>query len=478
MISAELPLLLPEIALLTLACLVLVLDTVFDRPGTYVTYWLTQASLIIAMILVLYVAQDNAVIAFSGHFISDPMSTVLKFAVCLISLVVFFYSHDYLREHDIFMGEYFVLGLFGVLGMLVMISAGSLLTVYMGLELLSLSLYAMVAMHRDSPTASEAAMKYFVLGALASGMLLYGISMLYGVTGSIELREIAAHAAGQGETDLLMVFGLVFVVVGVAFKLGAVPFHMWVPDVYEGAPTAVTLFISTAPKIAAFAMAMRLLVDGLQPLLPDWQGMLIILAVLSMAAGNIIAIAQTNIKRMLAYSTIAHIGFLLLGLIAGTESGYAGSMFYVIVYALMSMGSFGMIILLGRRGLEADRLDDFKGLAERNPWFAFIMLLLMFSMAGVPPLIGFWAKWFVIKEVVAMGYVWLAALAVLFSVIGAYYYLRIVKLMYFDEPDSMSAIKASRSMRLVLSLNGLSLLLLGFLPGALMAICVNAISVL
>ena len=335
---------------------------------------------------------------------------------------------------------------------------------------------AMVAMHRDSQTASEAAIKYFVLGALASGMLLYGISLLYGVSGTLELSTLANYIATQtqSESSLLLVFGLVFVVVGIAFKLGAVPFHMWVPDVYEGAPTPVTLFIASAPKIAAFAMAIRLLVDGMQPLVFDWQGMLIILAVLSMATGNIIAISQTNIKRMLAYSTIAHIGFLLLGIISGTISGYAGSMFYVIVYALMSMGAFGMIILLGRKGYDADMIDDFKGLAERSPWFAFIMLILMFSMAGVPPFVGFWGKWFVIKEVIAAGYIWVAGLAVIFSVIGAYYYLRIVKLMYFDKPEHMTAIKASQQMRFVLSLNGLSLLVLGFIPGVLMMACLQA----
>lgn len=476
MITSDLMFVIPELALLGLASLVLVLDTVFRRPGTFVTYWLTQASLIIVIVLILATGQATATHAFSGNFVTDPMSTLLKTAICVISLVVFFYSHDYLREHGMFKGEYFVLGLFAVLGMMVMTSAASLLTVYLGLELLSLSLYAMVAMHRESATASEAAMKYFVLGALASGMLLYGISMFYGVTGTITLQGVAAYTAVHAGSSTLLVFGLVFIVVGVAFKLGAVPFHMWIPDVYEGAPTAVTLFISSAPKIAAFSMAIRLLTDGMQPLLPDWQGMLIILSVLSMATGNIIAIAQSNIKRMLAYSTIAHVGFLSLGLLAGTRAGYAGAMFYVIVYAMMSMGSFGMVILLGRKGMEADRLDDFKGLASRSPWFAFVMLILMFSMAGVPPFLGFWAKWFVFKEVIAMGGsgIWLATLAVLFSVIGAYYYLRIVKLMYFDKADSLAAIKASQSMRMVLSLNGIALLILGFAPGILMTLCLHA----
>jgi NADH-quinone oxidoreductase subunit N len=472
--TAELSLLTPEIALLAMTCVILVADTLYAGVDRALTYWLTQLSLIVATALILWQFPEGSTYVLNNHFVSDPMSAVLKAVLSLISLVAFFYAYDYLREHELIRGEYFILGLFAVLGMLVMISANSLLTVYLGLELLSLSLYASVALNRASAVATEAAMKYFVLGALASGMLLYGISMLYGVTGTLELPALAAAIAGQAETNLMLIFGLVFVIVGLAFKLGAVPFHMWVPDVYQGAPTSVTLFISTAPKIAAFAMAIRLLADGLQPLDTDWTGMLIVLSVLSMVAGNIIAIAQGNIKRMLAYSTIAHVGFLLLGLISARQTGYASSMFYVIVYALMSMGAFGMVILLGRSGHEADLLDDFKGLAERSPWFAFIMLILMFSLAGVPPFIGFWAKWFVIKEVIAVGQVWIAAVAVIFSVVGAYYYLRIVKLMFFDKPAQMTAIKSSQEMRLVLSLNGLAILVLGFMPGFLMTLCVEA----
>lgn len=473
--SAELIVLLPEMILLTLVCIILVVDTVSQDSDHTLTYVLTQLSLLLVGILVFIQFPESSQIVFSGTYIADPMSAVLKVAICIITIVVTFYSFDYLKEHGLIKGEYFVLILFAVLGMFIMVSANSLLTIYLGLELLSLSMYAMVAMNRDSEQASEAAMKYFVLGAIASGMLLYGISMLYGVTGTLELPLVAAYISQQSDTGILLVFGLVFIVIGVAFKLGAVPFHMWVPDVYEGSPTSVTLFISSAPKIAAFAMAIRLLSDGLEPLVGDWQGMLMILAVLSMATGNIIAISQTNIKRMLAYSTIAHVGFLLLGVIAGNQAGYAASMFYVIVYALMSMGAFGMVILLGRRDNEANRLDDFKGLAERSPWFAFIMMVLMFSMAGVPPFVGFWSKWFVIKEIIVSGHVWLAAIAVVFSVIGAYYYLRIVKLMYFDKPEHMTAIKASQQMRMVLSLNGLSLLVLGLLPGLLMTLCINAL---
>ena len=474
MVTAELTFLIPEIVLFTLACIILVVDTFGSPEDKSFTYWLSQSSLIVAAALLFYLFPDTTEYVMSMNFVSDQMGSILKIFICVLTSVVFFYSYDYLKEHELVKGEYFVLGLFAVLGMMVMVSAYSLLTIYLGLELLSLSLYAMVAMHRDSQTASEAAMKYFVLGALASGMLLYGISMLYGVSGAIDLASLSTYISQQNDTGVLLTFGLVFVIVGIAFKLGAVPFHMWVPDVYQGSPTSVTLFISSAPKIAAFAMAIRLLVDGMEGLLENWQGMLMILSVLSMAAGNIIAISQTNIKRMLAYSTIAHVGFLLLGIASGSHEGYAGSMFYVLTYALMSMGAFGMIILLGRRGSEADSIEDFKGLATRSPWFAFMMLILMFSMAGVPPLVGFWAKWFVIKEIVAMGYIWLAAVAVLFSVIGAYYYLRIVKLMYFDKPDKMTAIKASQGMRFVLSVNGLTLLILGFVPGAMMALCLKA----
>ena len=475
-LTSELVFLTPEITLLVMTSLILVIDTLYTSEDRALTYWCSQIALIITVILVLLHLPDGSHHVLSGNFVSDPMSAVLKAVLCMISIVVFFYSYDYLIEHELIKGEYFILGLFAVLGMMIMISAYSMLTVYLGLELLSLSLYAMVAMNRSSPLATEAAMKYFVLGALASGMLLYGISMLYGVSGTLELPALAGYITSHPSNNVLLTFGLVFVIVGLAFKLGAVPFHMWVPDVYQGAPTSVTLFIGTAPKIAAFAMAIRMLADGLQPLDSDWQGMLIVLSVLSMAGGNLIAISQTNIKRMLAYSTISHVGFLMLGIICARNEGYASSMFYVIVYTIMSMGCFGMIILLGRNGHEADNLDDFKGLAERSPWFAFIMLVLMFSMAGVPPFIGFWAKWFVIKEIIAIGQIWVAALAVIFSVIGAFYYLRIVKLMYFDKPQQMTAIKSSQEMRLVLSLNGLSVLLLGFIPGFLMTLCIEAMS--
>jgi len=464
---------LPEISLLTVACLTLVIDTFSNDPQRRVTYVLSQLALLLAAGLALSTSTGATAYVFGHSFVSDPMSVALKVFICAITGVVFLYSHEYLKKHEWLKGEYFVLGLFAVLGMMVMVSAYSLLTVYLGLELLSLSLYAMVAMHRDSQPASEAAMKYFVLGALASGMLLYGISILYGVTGTLEFDQLTQQITRHGTERTLLIYGLVFVIVGIAFKLGAVPFHMWLPDVYHGAPTAVTLFIASAPKIAAFAMAIRLLVDGMQPLVSEWQQVLIILAVLSMATGNIVAIAQSNLKRMLAYSTIAHVGYLLLGILSGTQTGYAAAMFYIITYAVMSAGAFGMIIFLSRKGFESDNLDDFKGLADKSPWYAFIMLILMFSMAGVPPFLGFWAKWFVFLELINAGIVWLAVLAVVFSIIGAYYYLRVVKLMYFDKPESMTASKSTRTMRLVLSLNGLALLVIGLAPGFLMSLCLS-----
>ena len=355
--------------------------------------------------------------------------------------------------------------------MLVMISAGNFITVYLGLELLSLALYAMVALDRDSAIASESAMKYVVLGAIASGLRLSGMSLLYGLTGSLDLATVSTALAGDAVPRAPALLALVFVVVGLTFKLGAVPFHMWVPDVYHGAPTAVTLWVGTAPKIAAFALLMRMLVDGLAPLHPDWQSLLTILAVLSLAIGNVVAIAQTNLKRMLAYSTISHIGFLLLGVLAGTAQGYASAMFYALVYALMAAGGFAMILVLSRGGFEADRLDDFRGLNHRSPWFAFVMLILMASMAGLPPMVGFWAKLWVLAAVIDVGMVWLAAVAVGFSIIGAYYYLRVIKLMYFDDAEDEAPLAAGLDLKWAMSANGLAVIGLGLFPGALLALC-------
>lgn len=465
---------LPETTLTGFACLVLLVDVFRGARSAAVTFWAAVISVLVVLVEIALWFPEHTMNAFSGTFRLDAMSAVLKAFLMVIVLFAFFYAREYFSRRERPMTEFYILGLFATIGMMVLISAHSLLTVYLGLELMSLSLYAMVAMDRDSILASEAAMKYFVLGALASGMLLYGMSMLYGVAETLDLGVLSERTVAA-EDRLMFTFGLVFVLIGIAFKLGVAPFHMWVPDVYQGAPTPVTLFIGSATKLAAFAMAIRLLADGLGGLADDWRLMLILLAVTSIALGNIVAIVQTNLKRMLAYSTIAHMGFLLLGILAANSIGYAASMFYVIVYALMSMGAFGCIILLASATNESDQLQDFAGLARRSPWLAFLMMVLMFSLAGVPPFAGFWAKWFVLKEVISAGYAWLAVVAVFFSIIGAYYYLRVVKLMYFDEPDAeVDAIHATEDVRLIFSVNGITILLLGLLPGTLMSVCVSA----
>ena len=469
----------PELFLLTMVCVILVADLFISDDNRSVTYGLTQAALAGCIAITYLTSRLQPAYTFSGMFVDDLMSDVLKLLVYLGVMVTLVYSRAYIAARGMFRGEFFVLALFATLGMMVMISANHLLTLYLGLELLTLSLYAMVALQRDSAIATEAAMKYFVLGALASGMLLYGMSMLYGATGTLEITRIAEvifDGAGRGP---VLIFALVFIVAGLGFKLGAVPFHMWVPDVYHGAPTAVTLFIGSAPKLAAFAFIMRLLVQGLgaEQLLAEWQQMLIVMAVLSLAIGNITAIAQTNLKRMLAYSTISHMGFLLLGILSGDLNGYGSGMFYVVVYVLMNLGTFGMIMLLSRSGFEAENLDDFKGLNQRSPWYAFLMLLLMFSMAGVPPTVGFYAKLSVLQAVINAGYVWLAVVAVLFSLIGAFYYLRLVKLMYFDAPLDTAPIEPRADVRVLMALNGLAMLLFGIVPGPLMALCLYSIQV-
>jgi NADH-quinone oxidoreductase subunit N len=410
-------------------------------------------------------------------FVDDALADTLKVFVYIAVAATLVYYRVYARSRQLFRGEFFVLTLFATLGMLVMISASHFLTLYLGLELMSLSLYAMVALQRDSAVSTEAAMKYFVLGALSSGMLLYGISMVYGATGSLAIGEVAVKAAA-GTLSGVLVFGIVFIVAGIGFKLGAVPFHMWVPDVYQGAPTPVTLLIGSAPKLAAMAFIFRVLVEalGAPALLAQWQDMLVLLAVLSMAVGNITAIAQSNLKRMLAYSTIAHMGFFLLGILAGTPEGYGAAMFYAVVYVLMTTASFGMIMLLSREGFEAENLDDFRGLNQRNRWYAFMMLLVMFSLTGIPVLLGFWAKLAVLQAAFAAGYTRLVVAAVIFSLIGAFYYLRVVKLMYFDAPVDSSPIVDTGDQRALMTVNGLALLVLGIAPGWLLALCQHAIA--
>jgi NADH-quinone oxidoreductase subunit N len=475
----------PELFLLAAVCVILIADLFIRDEKRIVTYALTQLALGVAFFVTLLprlASGPEPVTTFSGMFVDDFMSDVLKLLVYLGVMTVLVYSRAYISVRGLFRGEFFVLVLFATLGMMVMISASHLLTLYLGLELFSLALYSMVALQRDSSTATEAAMKYFVLGALASGMLLYGMSMLYGATGTLAIAQLADLIATGGTRDVALVFALVFIVAGLGFKLGAVPFHMWVPDVYHGAPTAVTLFIGTVPKLASFAFFMRLLVQGLgaEQLAAEWQQMLIVMAVLSLVIGNVIAIAQTNLKRMLAYSTIGHMGFLLLGILSGDAVGYGASMFYAAVYVLMNLGAFGMILLLSRDGFEAENIDDFKGLNQRSPWYAFMMLLLMFSMAGLPPTVGFYAKLSVLSAVVNVSAWWsipLAVWAVLFSLIGAYYYLRIVKLMYFDAPTDSAPIAPRADVRLLMSANGLSMLALGLQPQWLMGVCLYSIQV-
>jgi NADH-quinone oxidoreductase subunit N len=467
--------LIPEIFLLTMVCVILIVDLFLHEEMRAITYLLSLVALVGTGILTILLAPDMPQEVLFGTFVSDAMSTVLKVFIYLVTAVVFVYSRKYLMDRNLFKGEFFVLALFAVLGMMVLVSAASMLTIYLGLELLSLSLYALVAIDRDSPVATEAAMKYFVLGALASGLLLYGVSMIYGATGSLNLGEVARGIADADKSDLVLLLGVVFCIVGLAFKLGAVPFHMWVPDVYHGAPTAITLFIGTAPKIAGFAMVMRLLVEGLGDLFMHWQDYLIILAVLSLVVGNVVAIAQTNIKRMLAYSTIAHMGFLFLGILSATPEGYSSAMFYTIVYAIMGLGGFGMILLLARNGFEADNIEDFRGLNDRSPWFAGMMLILMFSMAGVPPTLGFYAKLAVLEAVVDAGFTWLAIVAVITSIIGAFYYLRVVKMMYFDKPVDNEPLQATFDMQALLSANGIAVLLLGIFPGGLLALCASTL---
>jgi len=478
----------PEIFLLGAACAVLIVDLFVPDARRNVTYALTLAVLAAtAAICWFFLANDLVQYAFGGMYVTDPLANLLKlFSVLGVGLVLV-YAQGYARDRGIWKGEIFTLSLFALLGVFVMISANNLLVIYLGLELQALSLYALVALRRDDARASEAAMKYFVLGALASGFLLYGMSMLYGATGTLDLNELARDiASGQTASRAALVLGTVFVVAGLAFKLGVVPFQMWVPDVYHGAPTPVAALIGSVAKLAAFAIAFRLLVEGLLQLAIDWQQMLVVLAVGSLVIGNLTAIAQTNLKRMLAYSTIAQMGFLLLAMLSGVVDGtlftvanaYSAALFYVVTYALTTLGAFGVMLLLARSGFECDEIADLKGLNRRSPWYAFVMLMLMFSLAGVPPFVGFWAKLAVLQALLAdgagAGMVWLAVLAVVFSLIGAYYYLRVVKVMYFDEPTPQALatpIAASRDMRVALSINGASVLVLGIVPQYLLALC-------
>ncbi|HNP63835.1 MAG TPA: NADH-quinone oxidoreductase subunit NuoN [Woeseiaceae bacterium] len=464
----------PEIAMLGLICTVLIADLFIQDEHRVRTYWLSMLALLVVLVIVSLTGQPGSRVIFSGSYISDPLSQILKISAVIFVAISFQYSRDYLRANEIHRGEFYVLGLIGLLGMMIMMSANSLLTVYLGLETLALSLYALVAIDRNNVNSTEAAMKYFILGAIASGCLLYGISWIYGVTGSLQFIEIAAAvSADPSLNNLPLWFGLAFLIVGIGFKFGAVPFHMWLPDVYQGARTSVTLYLSTAPKLAALAMFLRILVDGLDGLHDTWAAMIMVIGVLSLLVGNFVAIAQSNIKRMLGYSTIAHVGFILLALFCGTEEGNAAALFYTLTYIVAAAGSFGMVILLSRRGYDAENLADFKGLNARSPWFAMMMMFLMFSLAGVPPFIGFFGKLAVISPVIDAGYVELAVLMVLASVVGAYYYLRVIWYMYFEEAEDKAVLQAGTDTRVVLSLNSLAVLALGIIPGSLLALCVR-----
>ena len=480
----------PEIVLLTMACVIALVDLGVRstrRTGTYVLTMLTLA--VVAVLQGLYASSANTFYGFGNMVVSDAMGNWLKCFATVAMMVTLVYGRPYAADRDMLRGgEFFTLSMFALLGMFVMISGNNFLVIYMGLELLTLSSYALVALRRDNATASEAAMKYFVLGAMASGFLLYGLSMIYGATGSLDIGEVF-KAINSGEIrHQVLVFGLVFVVAGLAFKLGVVPFHMWVPDVYQGAPTAVTLMIGGAPKLAAFAITIRILVDGFLPLAIDWQQMLAVLAIGSLLVGNLAAIAQTNLKRMLAYSTISQMGFVLLGLMSGVingnvnaaaaEGAYSASMFYVITYVLTTLAAFGVMLLLAREGFESEEITDFAGLNQRSPLYAGIMAVCMFSMAGIPPLVGFYAKLSVLQALVASGqtfYIAMAVFAVVMSLIGAFYYLRVVKVMYFDAPLTASTVYAPLDVRLVLSINGALVLGFGLLPGGLMALCADAV---
>ncbi len=475
----------PEIFLLLMSFVVLFVDLIFGATRRWMAAMLTVITLIGCAVITLATSDGQTTLTFSNMFVDDLLSDFLKLLTYLAVIMMLVYSRQYMADRGLDKGEFYLLVLYATLGMMVMISAANFLTMYLGLELMSLSLYGLVAIDRDSTRGTEAAMKYFVLGALASGLLLYGMSMIYGATGSLEIGGVAQVLyQGQAERPVL-VFGLVFLVAGVAFKLGLVPFHMWIPDVYHGAPTAVTMFIGSAPKLAAFAMALRLLVYALFGLAVDWQKMLLIMAVLSIGLGNLAAIAQTNIKRMLAYSAISHMGYMVLGLMSGVVGGqvdaftavnaYSSALYYTVAYVMMSLGAFGMVLLLSRAGYDAENLEDFKGLNKRSPWFAAMMLIIMFSMAGIPFFIGFFAKFAVLLAAIKAGYTAVAVIAVMFSLIGAFYYLRVVKLMYFDTPVDSAPITAGIDLRVLLSLNALAVAAFGLFPDAVMMVCTTAL---
>ena len=464
--------LLPEFYLVAAACVLLLADAFMKPEQRWSLHWLSIVVMLLAGFMVIAGQPDVTVTAFGDMFIRDQTSEILKVFALLCTVLVFIYARPYLLDRKQYAGEFYTLMIFATIGVMLLVSAGNLVMIYLGLELLTLSSYALVALNRDSPLSSEAAIKYFVLGALSSGMLLYGMSMVYGATGTLDLAQLHA-AVPQSAMPHLLVFGLIFMLVGIALKLGAAPFHMWIPDVYQGAATPVTTFIASTSKLAAFGMAWRLLETGLGDLSQHWQPMLAVIAVLSMAIGNLVAIVQTNLKRMLAYSTISHMGYLLMGLVNAGPEGYASAMFYAISYALMSTVAFGVILALARAGFECEEIADLKGLNQRSPWFAALMALAMFSLAGVPPLFGFYAKYLVLQAAIDAHMLWLALAGAVFAIVGLYYYLHVVKVMYFDKAEEGGADQSApdMSMRVVLSLNALALLVLGVYWGPLLGWC-------
>ncbi len=479
MLLSELAYCLPEVWLLSMAVLILLVDLFFSHQFKTITYFLTQTTLVGILFFTADLIGQGPQTLFNQMFVMDDIANVLKFSIALIGFFVFLYSRQFVLSSAHYRGEYFLLCLFSIFGMMVLISARSFLTLYLGIELFALPLYALIPMVKKDSLAPESAMKYFVTGALASGLLLYGISLLYGVTGSFQLQEVAnflSKASFQLQPALM--FGLVFVLVGLAFKFGAVPFHLWLPDVYQGAPLSVTLFIGTLPKLAAFGFAVRLLIDTFASYTIYWQPILVIISVLSITIGNVVAIAQTNLKRMLAYSTIAHIGFIFLGLLAGPASGFAAALDYVMIYAIMACCAFGIMTVLSQQGSEAENIEDFKGLAAKNPWLAFLMMIVLFSLAGVPPFAGFYAKFFVLNALISAGYVWLAVFAVLLTVIGAYYYLRVIRVMFFDAPEGVNSFQPVSVLPIAaLSFNGLAILALGIFPAPLFNLCLSVLPI-
>lgn len=471
----DIMIMLPEFYLVAAACLLLLLDAWMKPEQRNILHWVSVLVVLVGIYLVVAGQPDVAVTAFGGMFVRDAVAEILKVFALLCTALIFVFSRPYMQDRKLFQGEFYTLMIFATIGAMLLVSAGNLVMVYLGLELLTLCSYGLVALNRDSQLSSEAAIKYFVLGALSSGMLLYGMSMVYGATGTLALAQLHGAVVHAGMSNL-MVFGLIFMIVGISFKLGVAPFHMWIPDVYQGAPTSVTTFVASTSKIAAFGMAYRLLESGMGGMAGQWQMMLAVLAVVSLAIGNLVAIVQTNLKRLLAYSTISHMGFLLLGLVNAGPEGHAAAMFYAICYALMSTAAFGVILALARAGFECEEIDDFKGLNQRSPWMAFLMMLAMFSLAGVPPLFGFFAKLLVLKAAIDAGMMWLALVGVVFAIIGLYYYLRVVKVMYFDKPAEGLEVRpqADGFLRTVLSLNALVLLALGLYWGPLLGWCRSA----